>query len=543
MKITKLFFAIAIVIFAFTSCEKSTKDLSNAIPADAGYIVHINTQSMIEKANYDIFKNVTVERGINMAKAMIGGSKEAVDMIDAFTKNVNSLGLDLKGDCYIYTNYVITGVVLGVNDAAKIKSSLMNIPGMQEDLIKVDGDVYYIQNNPVIAAWNKEKFLIITHMDVSGRRSSGEMDLLAQAKKQLTQGEKESVNSNSNFSKFLADKKDISVFFSYSFENIKPMLEMSGADLPAGIISELEQLKGITSAGYISFEKGEIVAQSKAYYDNADTEKKYKELSASLCGNIKGEQLKYVPENPIFVMSMNLKGKGIYDYLKKLGIMDKVEPQAAEADINLASLFEKFEGDVTFAINNILSVKKSFDMGGGEKYEYDSKMPELSFFVDVKDGQGLLDMVKSKLGDDFTSSGDVKEIDANTYSFDMSGTNAYAGLANNMFFLTNSEKAYNGVKSSGAISKGYDSLIKNKMMFMAGNLAPIKEPVLEEIKDEKGQQMFKDFIDMFGSYEFTASTDMGGSGKIGLVDKNQNSLAAIFQYVDKLLTSVNEYLR
>lgn len=70
MTFRKILFLFLAVSLFFTSCEKSTDSLSNAIPADANYVLHFDNKALIEKSKYDIFKNPTVQQGINVSKAI-----------------------------------------------------------------------------------------------------------------------------------------------------------------------------------------------------------------------------------------------------------------------------------------------------------------------------------------------------------------------------------------------------------------------------------------------------------------------------------------
>ena len=543
MKITKLILVVTALTLAVVSCKKSSQDLTNAIPANAGYVVHINGKSIVEKSNYDIFKNVTVQRGINMAKAMIGNNQDAVNMIDAFTKDVNSIGLDIKGDSYFYTDYASYGFVMGVNDAEKLKNSILNIPGAKEqEMVKVGDDgIYTISTGAnAVIVWNKDKFIALGSMGHYFSGGDKDQDLLAVAKKQLTQEDKESINSNPAFANFLKDQKDITVFYSYSPEMIKNMLAMSRVDLPEEILNELNELKGASSIASVSFDKGQITADGKIYYESSDAEKKYKDMAAAMSGSLKGDQLKYISENPIFLTSVNLKGAGIYDLLKKWNLLKDVEPEAAKEGFDLQALMSNVEGDITFALTDILSVTRMRSWG-----ESKSSFPEFTVLVDLKNGKETFDIVKSKLAEadsarEGENEGAPKAIDENTYTADIDGTKGYFGIANNMLYITNSEKIFNGVKSSTPVSAGYDALAKNNMMLMTGNIQSLKAPLLKEIRDNEAKGYADEFVSLFGNYDYTGSVDMGGKGKIEMTDKSQNSLAAICKYLDNVLTGLND---
>ena len=99
MSLKKILFTLLVAVTVFSSCNQSS-DLSNAIPADASYVVHINTKSLIEKSQYDIFSNPTVKQGINMYKVMLKDDSK-IKFLDDFLKDANSLGLNLKNETYI----------------------------------------------------------------------------------------------------------------------------------------------------------------------------------------------------------------------------------------------------------------------------------------------------------------------------------------------------------------------------------------------------------------------------------------------------------
>ncbi|MDR1809286.1 MAG: DUF4836 family protein, partial [Prevotella sp.] len=153
MKLNKLFLIAAVAVTAFTSCKKKSAELTNMIPADAVYVANVNLKSLIEKSNYDIFQNETVIRAVNFAKGMLG-KKKAADMLDALTKDVNALGLNIKGDCYVYVDYATAGIALGVNDAEKFKEALLDF-SLPADAVEKENGIYIVRpDENIVIVWS-----------------------------------------------------------------------------------------------------------------------------------------------------------------------------------------------------------------------------------------------------------------------------------------------------------------------------------------------------------------------------------------------------
>ena len=260
--------------------------------------------------------------------------------------------------------------------------------------------------------WTKDKMLIIAPSTNTMYRYDYDKqpDLMEMLKKQLKQTEKESINSNKAFAEFVSDKKDISVFYSSEKamnlwgDMISQMTgygygdnEMTAA--LSGLFNKFtEQVKGINTAGFISFEKGEIVAENKVYYDSPESEKRFTELVGQLTKELKGDQIKYFAEKPLIMASMGLNGGGIYDYINDLGVMKMIQSAAGseleEMGIDLKSLISNVDGDFTFALNDVKTVMKKSYYGD---YEYPTTQPEFSAFADLKDAKSTWNLIRTKI--------------------------------------------------------------------------------------------------------------------------------------------------
>ena len=539
MKITKLFLLASIAVIAFASCQKSSQNLTNVIPSDAMYVAHIDVEQLVKKSNYDVFQNTTVARMVNLGKGMLG-KEEAVDLLDAFTKDANSLGLNIKGDCFIYYDSVSIGIVMGVNNAEKVKNTFISFSVVEEGEVTFENGIYSFSESQVEVSWTKDKFLMLMpQINFYNYKNDDEVDWKALASKLLLQGEKESVNSNPAFAKFMADKKDISIFYTYSSKYFDFVLEnISRMELPEETMAELKVWNGISGASYVSFEKGEIKAEQKVYYPNAESEKRIGEITTLLLGELKGEQLTFVPSTALFAFSANIKGEGVYGYLSQLGLASLIEENDRE-DI-FKTVINEISGDVTFALNEIAKVKKTYAYGDRSVYEYDSTEPVFTVFVETKDGTKALNFVKNKFPN---MQDDLTEIDAETFSMQISGIEQYFGVQGNTVFVTNSKSVFDNIISKSGNPTDLSKSVNGKVAVAGGDITSLKKIVLDEMgRNEKEVAIASDFIDLFGTYSYTIenNTNAPGEAKLEMRDKSKNSLAILCTFLDKTLTTLND---
>lgn len=542
MRTVKLLFTVTLISLFFFSCGEKGNKLTQSIPANAVYVTRIDTKTLAEKSEYDIFQNITVSRGLNLAKAFVG-EKEAVDMLDAFTKDINALGLDLKGECYIFSDYSYFGILIGVNDAEKVKKAFTSFPITDDEDITFENNIYsFSPERTFSVCWDKDKLIILGNMNSRYYYDDDkeDVDITVEAKKYLTQKEEESINSNSAFTEFLSKKSDISAYYSYA--NMDILGKMSGASLSEEMKKELEDMKGVNLFAYGSFEKGEITLETQIYYSDSDSEKKFKELSAQTLGKINGDLLKYTPEDPLFLLTANMKGEGIYNYLESLDLISMMEKNSALPDsiITYKELFSQFNGDITFSVNDILKVKKSYTYGSGETYEYEKQEPAMAFFGEVKDGKVLMEKFASLLQ---LQSEELEKIDENTFSFDDNGVNVYFGVNNNMLFVTNDQATFDRIKSGGT-KNSYADLSNGNATVIYGKFDKIRKLAEEELKDDNSREavVVKEGLSQLDLYQYTASDNFSGKGKIVIKDKDKNSFAVICQFVDKIIALQNDRL-
>lgn len=557
MKQTKLILIAAILVSAlFWSCKDST-ELTNTIPSDAIVVVHVDTKSLLTKADYKPLDNKLIKEALEKEKT--NGSernKAMMEKMEEFLKNPNSTGIDLINDCYLYTGNTSSGVIWGMKDAKKFKETLTKTFEIPAEMIKEEDGISTLDMSGMAkVGWTKDKILIITASTSSmyGLGYNDSPDLMELLKKQLKQTGNESLNANKAFAEFVKDKKDISVFYSYNsvaklWGDMTSKMAGSYDDQAAtGMTNIFEklgnQIKDVNAAGFISFEKGEIAAENKFYYNTPEAEKRFTELADKLTHELKGDQIKYLTEKPLFLAAMGINGGGIYNYLTDLGFMQFFENMAGselqEIGVDLKSLISNVEGDITFSLNEVKTVmKKSYY----SDYEYPSSEPVFSVFADMKDAKPTWDLLKSKVKEKADKEGVIDstlvEIDENTYSFKMDeNMKGYAGIKGNTFYITNSEAIYKNISTASNSGNDFASLAQGKTSFIFGNLGSLKTMLTDAFKsDAKSQELAVKGFDLLGDYSFATDKNMNGKGKIVINDNSANSLAVISKYIDSVVT-------
>lgn len=526
------------VLFILTSCSES-KDPKDAIPADANYVVCVDAKSLVSKSEYDIFSNSVVQQAISMYKVTLK-DETAVKLLDSFLKDANSLGLNLKGDLYFYTNYKVYGVVLGVNDADKVKEALVKFSLVQEEDIKKEGGIYMVApESQTCVAWDGHKLLLLVDI-ASAYGNAGDVanspNLAELAKTQLEQKADKSINSNPEFVEFLKSKGDISTFFSMKGMD-KSLPDLAGlakaTDVTIPFKKFLSDIDGVSTGIYTSFEKGEVKFENKYFYDSPESEKRFKDLLTQLSGNIKGDQLKYITTEPLFLASANVKGEGAYSYLDKLGFIElltKELPENVKSD-EIQKILKDLNGDVTFAVTSKTATQQQNDIFS----DMGTPTPEFVFFADISNPTEIIDFIKEQL-----AGGEMayKELSPTNFKISSNNVDVYWGTNGNMFFFTNNQSVYNNLTASG-LTNNYSNVIKDKSIVMLGDLQVLQTYMTNNM----AFQSFGPFLSEFGKYEFASTSDLTGKGRLELATKDKNSLAVICKQLDQLISSFGGMFR
>jgi hypothetical protein len=295
---------------------------------------------------------------------------------------------------------------------------------------------------------------------------------------------------------------------------------VSDETLPKETLDMLEELKGVACCSHVSFDKGEIAAAGKTYYPNAEAEKKYKDISASIMDKLKGEQLKLIPENAILAFSANIKGSGLYDYLDKLGLYSFIEERDRDGLIKTVlgkNILSEIDGDITIALTDIASPKTSPE-------------PQFIFLVDCKDGAKALDRLDTIISGE---GGSLEKIAPDIYVYEKT----FIAVKGNTLSITNNKSSFDNPSAATALS----ALSKGNLAVLGGDFKMLKKVASQNIPDRDASGIASGLTDLFDTYQFSGKLNVA-EGKIIMTDRNRNSLASFCQWLDKTLTSLNDKL-
>lgn len=532
---------IAIVGILLAACGKTVNEQTNAIPKDALYVVQVDAGSLIKKADWNVFENAKISKQIEFFKVAL--DEKSTKLFDSFLKDANAFGVDLKGNAFMYVSTSSAGVVLKVNDAKKLKDVLLafNIADAKS-LIEKDGAFVYKIDRRMAVAWNKNTLLFMTtemNRNLGGASSitgldGEEVDIQDQALLQLNQKADASINSLKTFADFLGESKDISIYMNMGSDSYSKILNHSM--LSKAMTDGMKTFEGVAYGSYLSFDKGEISMYANCYFEDKDAKKRYNDLMDSMVDKTKGEQVKFLDGNPLFGVTGSWKGDGMKTYLEKMGFWKMFE-DAMGSDLQIAEkIISNLNGDVSFAISNVVSVEREYEGFGGEMRKYTTEAPEMVLMADCKDGKALMEIITGLIPAEVLNeqgSGFEKVTD-NVYKMDIQGISAYCGVKDNMFFCTNIQAVYDNIQNGTKKDNIVSDLAKDKYMTMAGDLQLLKG-VLSSINSNFSNQYVNQFIDMFDSYYAVNEGKTEGEGKVKMRNQDKNSLAQLCLFIDNLI--------
>lgn len=556
MKSLKFTFLLILAVSIFSSCKKSSDSLAESIPAQSQSVTHINIESLIKKSNYDIFKNTTVQRGINMAKAMLK-DQSAVKLIEDFQKNPNALGITLNKDLFFFTKGSYYGLILPVDDAKQIKESFTKF-GLEAATIKEEKGIYsFSQSTDLDVAWNKEKIMILIHQSALGNNS-----VQLSATKLLTLDKKESiVSSDKNFEKFLKDKQDISIYFSMGMyadlsskmESLNqsaytnPIDKQASQDMAQGLKKVADKFKGVSFGSFMSFENGKIVGHTQYYFETPEAETNMKNFIKETTATITEKYLQFIPQAPIISFMANIKGKGYSSLLTETGILKVLDNQMKDSGIDVKSLIESISGNVVCSLDALTLTAQNQNLSDMDamltmKDKTGKTKFNLSFMAELTPGNTLATTLDSLVAKQKTE-GTIKKNGVGQYSIKSDDFQGFIGIKNNTFYFTTD--AENVAKLDNPIGKSnYSDKVKGKNGYLYGDLRPLKKFVVDFYSQKAGVQgaQFKPLVEegmsLVETVEGYTQPDMTNEYTVNFTNKNDNSLASIFKYLDSVLTKI-----
>lgn len=333
-----ILFAVYFLI-TLGACNKnqSPEDAIRNIPADVTMLTTINVPSLMKKMDFETVKTLPFytesakkvsSNDALVSMIMMDPEKSGIDL----TKNMYLVGwADPKGN-----GEFTMGTVCSVKDINAF-TNMMNT-GRTEKAIQKDGNWTIAESNTFIS-WNKQLAVIL----------AGDNEVVNEkfARQIFTLQPANSVASNKDLNKLLGEKHDISAWM-----NSNALAEIRDIKFGAGSINiKAEDLKNNYIHSFVDFEKGEINAQNRFFFNKG----LIKDVSLLVKDDVNTDFTSYFPDNASSVTALALDFKGIRQVMSENIMLKKMVTESLEdAGFTFDDVTKALQGDIlmtSFALN------------------------------------------------------------------------------------------------------------------------------------------------------------------------------------------------
>lgn len=509
MKTIKIasFYLFACILF-LSACKNDVtfkEDALVTVPAEVNAVTAFNLNKLMEKADFKSFQQQ------ELYQRMLKRTAETDPSFAAILKDPAESGIDLDKNIYINSHIsserigeTFTYAIASIKDNAKLDAILKSATNVED----FPNGKLSLQKENVVFAWNDKSILI-------GKSNLYNGDSKAWAKKIFATTQETSVAGNADLKAHLASGHDITNWNNSTSLASNPQIVMM-----AGMINISESdLKDNSILSYVDFEKGSIVGNSNFKLKKGLT----KDLDLLVKDKVKTDFSPFIPSKDlIFLTTAALDWKGLNQVLSEQSLSKSMlDRSLKEYGINTSELTSILQGDLIFA---------------GYGKQADAKEIDKSIFIAPIADEALL---RKALGL-ATQYEMVEKIDEQTYlikmnkfplrkrnnsNIDFSFDNGKLLIKDNMLFITGNETLLNQLRV-GALPQA-ERISKEKLSGMSGNIASGMMDFVAMSKFSKS--MWNEKIE---NIEFDA-TRKETNFKLDMVDKNNNSLKSLLQYLNE----------
>lgn len=486
------------------------KDYRNMLPNDSFMIMSMNLKSLREKANVG---DPTQSAFHNQVQKMLDSQAQLSDSvrtyISSLMSNPSEAGLDDASDCFFFISMKENqanpeaGMLFRMKDIKKFEILADHIA--QSGLEKKAENGFTalhisLGNATVMLAYNNEAAMLFISeggYDVVSTRVTG---LFNQRKGQSILANKAIVNT-------LDTQNDMCMMISYANLPNQAMKQMGSIPMMSAILKS-------TIVCPVNFEQGKIVAESKIYFPDSESEKLFMD-NMDFVAKQNGNLLKFIPENSIATIGMNMKGGKMYGTLTSIPEYS----QMVEALPQIKSVMEAIEGDVIISFNKM-------DAAG--------KVPEATLIAELNDAaavQNAMGMLRGM---------PVAETAPYQYEFNMNGINASFGLQDKILYITTDPVAASAIKGGsipsieGRFGKAFNGSYSTFAIDFVALNAMLQTMIANGTVPQDVAQALP-FIQIFDTLEAYSTTRSEGSMIVNMMDKDKNALDTIYHTIEAMI--------
>lgn len=506
-KMISLFPALALLLVFMASCAKKT-EYTNAIPADATFVVAVNLNALIEKAGLNGKANQAMKQKLMDAlKSEINAA--TFQQLEKIIKNPSESGIDVDAPVYFFTSesFPYATVVAKVGNATKLRASLqvMEKEQLSQPLADEPGFQAAMLTNGNLLAFNESTALILSV------RSTAKADAAKLAiGGLLKQTAEESVSKTANFKKMEDAKGDIRFFAS-----MDAVPATYARQITAGLPSQIE-LKDLMIVGGLAFEKGKITMQFENYSDNEEVNALIKKQEKAL-KTLNTSFLSYFPESTLAFLNIGANGEELYNLLQDSKEF-RSSMSVAQAE-EMKKLFGSFNGDISIGLINVTM----------------NSAPTFAAYAEVKNGDALKALYENKKALKLKGREDLIKLGENEYVYKSKDMNVFFGIHDKKMYATNDELLYKNIGNpvdKSVKDAAYASDMKGKNAFFVINMDAIIElPVVKMLAAMGGEEV-QTYFKLASQVSYFEMSGQGSTGRIDLVlkDKDVNALKQIVDF-------------
>lgn len=512
--------AVLVMVCALFSCSKAPEHVKH-IPKDANIVLSVDVKSLGLKSMD--FKEIL---SLNNLKKSFSGNKSAKD--STLEKFKNS-GIDLLNTAYLFgsaspeDNNVYGGLVIALSDAEKFAKFLKQENEKAE--ISSEGDLQIATSKDeegLVVAWNKNTAIAVFQGKESGVKAKERAVSFFNLKKEETLAE------NKNFTNLLKQSADISLWM-----NFEKLGKFAAKEQPYFASVDF---KDTYFNATCNFEKGQMLINSKGYYNKSVADKLY----FSKAGLSKEVAEAAPAKSLIAALGLGLDMNKIYATLEASKLTGELDAQAQMFGLSGKDMFSMLSGDVLATFNGVTMKDVSkIDFLTGQEVMSREPSPEFSLVIGIADKTKLAALLSS-----LEKTGMIVKKD-NGYS--IAGDQMFLVDKGSYVVLTSPSLKQsvidgNGEKLNGEAAEMY-SKDNNGGLYL--NMATAATALPEELFSFLGKSYKKDLENSsLESVVFTGSDmkDYVVEGKcvVNFKNKDQNSLITLAKETDNLAAKTQE---
>ena len=511
----------ALVLLA--SCSKSNKQ-GKFIPKDAALVLHINGESLNSKLPWDEVKKNALFEKIYADSTLPPFMKPILD-------NPENSGIDIKSDLIFFAQKDSMGGIIvfegTLKDAEKFKA--FNLGASKGSLSEKDG-ISFVSKAPVIAGWNKDKFVYVIDAPQMNRHQKYRdddivttdavpRDLMASCKAIFDLKESNSLGTDDKFTSLMKKEGDIHLWL-----NTEQLYEGMDGIEALRMIKMDKFYSGNIMVATAGFDNGKINLNYKTYAGK-DLDAILKKYSG---GKIDETMLKQIPSKDVAaVFALHFKPEGIKELVELSGMEGLINIGLMAFGFTMDDFIKANKGDIMVAVTDLKAKNDSVVIKGvnGKDVTFRNNHvePNILFSASIGDKDAFNQLIRAgkKMGEDKMDDPDMK------ISYNTNGK---------YFAIGNSKSDVEKYLGSSNNTADYISHITGNPIGGYVNLQYIMQATRSELaKDSSDKIVYDASLKMWDNI-YLKGGDYSDGGlsydiEINLVDKTTNSLKQLNNYI------------